>query len=1063
MPTARWRIGSVLIWSKRKPDFSHIDGCLGAAMLASLLRELKAGLPPEFSGDGKSSGDGSGGSGAGTAAAAASVRPQQRSQQQQRAPSVVTAPSDKPPAFRGMFDRKKENSGAGAAAQPPPNPPQPVPPQDEPPPARSPRASGAGGVSSSQGGGASGGEGGSAGGGISGTSSAVGSGSQGSGSQGSGHQSGSSGRAPGWGERLVAAVGHMLACPACDKLVDQAASEACARDVQGCVHEADIAKGHLDAATRLQRAMRNDEAAAAFTDALRFTDAKSEVGQAATRRRIIVLMELEAEIVQEQMQAAFKAGGEQGFMDLGGERRRKRETLEDGPGDAPGQSLQEWAQGQAAAADDAGAGYMHACTRGALTPGRSSVDAAGRCLLTTTGVPAGSDVLSEMSAAFVLSKSARMSHCAGCGCQMKPGHALPCERCPMAVYCSEHCRDTDPAHSGSAKGNTPWAVECRRPWGRVLPEEAVLAVRLAAANPSDRLGPPAGGSQGQRQLLGQLLSHEDDIADSELALSWALYAHVATRACLLLFASTPLSFGVADLMRRDAGGLPVTLPTDPPKALELFRWMCRIAVNGVALRPALSASADERFGLGMFPAAALLNHSCRPNACLRFDGRRAIVRVTEALPEGAEVTISYGPSEHSMPAWSRQLALHSQYRFSCCCPACTTPAPLAEARRFGTRCPGPGLMPSRCGSGGAVLPPSEWQASALGCDTIEWQLCALAPPLPTSKAEASAACKVSRAPLPPARVCGQCGLNAYDNAACPGYARLYASRFLRPAFDAGRIGAESASRAEACLADSKLWIGGGGGGGNATVQAQGEDVALGVCGPVRGTLPQLRQAMGLAEEACDIFQKAANEAFIALPESSHLYGRMWHDAGRAALLAARCAAAAAAAAAAAVRDGGNDAGDGGGGAARRRASAAVARECVASAARHVASARRMLSVSVGCLQYCVEGGAPTEEESRGQPGSLEEGSRSRSLQVACERLLLLEAASLQARLADPRLLQDDLSRGVGDAADPGGKVGALATSIHSALALHLSEETATKLVTRAQATSRLTVSVVCCG
>lgn len=67
----------------------------------------------------------------------------------------------------------------------------------------------------------------------------------------------------------------------------------------------------------------------------------------------------------------------------------------------------------------------------------------------------------------------------------------------------------------------------------------------------------------------------------------------------------PLSSGTA------ASGGP------PASALQLFKLLCVVGLNGVALRPLLSASSQERYGLALYAAASLLNHSCVPNATLR--------------------------------------------------------------------------------------------------------------------------------------------------------------------------------------------------------------------------------------------------------------------------------------------------------------------------------------------------------------------------------------------------------------------------------------------------------------
>ncbi len=63
--------------------------------------------------------------------------------------------------------------------------------------------------------------------------------------------------------------------------------------------------------------------------------------------------------------------------------------------------------------------------------------------------------------------------------------------------------------------------------------------------------------------------------------------------------------------------------------LDVFKWLCRIAVNGVALRPLLSArdfctatvdaaGGGGKYGVAVYAATSMMNHSCRPNATLRW-------------------------------------------------------------------------------------------------------------------------------------------------------------------------------------------------------------------------------------------------------------------------------------------------------------------------------------------------------------------------------------------------------------------------------------------------------------
>jgi len=49
----------------------------------------------------------------------------------------------------------------------------------------------------------------------------------------------------------------------------------------------------------------------------------------------------------------------------------------------------------------------------------------------------------------------------------------------------------------------------------------------------------------------------------------------------------------------------------------------------------------EEVGLCFDPLLSMANHSCVPNACIQFEGRRASVRALRRIEQGEEVTISY--------------------------------------------------------------------------------------------------------------------------------------------------------------------------------------------------------------------------------------------------------------------------------------------------------------------------------------------------------------------------------------------------------------------------------------
>ena len=75
-------------------------------------------------------------------------------------------------------------------------------------------------------------------------------------------------------------------------------------------------------------------------------------------------------------------------------------------------------------------------------------------------------------------------------------------------------------------------------------------------------------------------------------------------------------------------------------------------------------------GLGCYPYAALLNHSCEANCIQRFDDDgRIVIRTVRDVAVGEELTISY--IDVGMPTWYRRRELLQSYHFHCTCARCS--------------------------------------------------------------------------------------------------------------------------------------------------------------------------------------------------------------------------------------------------------------------------------------------------------------------------------------------------------------------------------------------------------
>lgn len=86
----------------------------------------------------------------------------------------------------------------------------------------------------------------------------------------------------------------------------------------------------------------------------------------------------------------------------------------------------------------------------------------------------------------------------------------------------------------------------------------------------------------------------------------------------------------------------VQTPESAPTAASVLAELCRVEVNGIAMTRPAHGGEEDRNGLGLFPMASLLNHSCCPNCVLGFDKTRLKIRAIKNVSPGEELLVSYG-------------------------------------------------------------------------------------------------------------------------------------------------------------------------------------------------------------------------------------------------------------------------------------------------------------------------------------------------------------------------------------------------------------------------------------
>lgn len=120
----------------------------------------------------------------------------------------------------------------------------------------------------------------------------------------------------------------------------------------------------------------------------------------------------------------------------------------------------------------------------------------------------------------------------------------------------------------------------------------------------------------------------------------------------------------------------------------------------------LSTTEDARDAGALYLSAAMLSHSCAPNAAWHLDESNTyILHAREFIGEGDEICISYlSPGDLCLPTDERRSLLAATKDFRCTCARCT--ASLDSARAFRCLCSGVALAEADAGDSDTVVCPT---------------------------------------------------------------------------------------------------------------------------------------------------------------------------------------------------------------------------------------------------------------------------------------------------------------------------------------------------------------------
>ena len=283
----------------------------------------------------------------------------------------------------------------------------------------------------------------------------------------------------------------------------------------------------------------------------------------------------------------------------------------------------------------------------------------GRCLVAARDLHPGETVLVSAPAAVLPFLGLG---CAFCSSRPAGGKLSRCGACKGVGYCGKACQ------AGDWKDHK---VECK-------------AWRNLATLP-DVSGAVSHGILASRVLRGHRLRPAGD--DATAVSQSPVYAH-----------------SLADVQAMEVDDSPMRAPADRI-AVEIARTngLLDASVSDDDARRMVSAFDRNNFSVtddimmgkaaGVYPAGAILNHSCAPNCCLSYsdywlpDGATAeeheaaaeaapkgrmlqVIRTLTSVPAGAELVHSY--VEIARPRAERQSHLWRTYGFKCGCELCSS-------------------------------------------------------------------------------------------------------------------------------------------------------------------------------------------------------------------------------------------------------------------------------------------------------------------------------------------------------------------------------------------------------
>ncbi|KAM7406302.1 hypothetical protein PAMP_000688 [Pampus punctatissimus] len=223
-------------------------------------------------------------------------------------------------------------------------------------------------------------------------------------------------------------------------------------------------------------------------------------------------------------------------------------------------------------------------------------------------------------------------------CLTRSVSLLRCSQCKMAHYCSITCQKR--AWSGHKR-----ECKCLR---SLLPRIPTDSVRLAA------------------RLMFALLSSSKSNCE-ELYTFEEHESHLSSMSEQKKQGLSQLASMLELYLQQEVPDLAQETMSLPPSCQEPLNLIAKVTCNCFTI----SDGELQEIGVGLYPSLSLLNHDCRPNCVMVFEGTKLQLRAVRDINPEEELTISY--VETLSLTEDRQRQLEDQYHFTCHCQRCDSP------------------------------------------------------------------------------------------------------------------------------------------------------------------------------------------------------------------------------------------------------------------------------------------------------------------------------------------------------------------------------------------------------